>query len=68
MILLSDELIREIIEDSNHTDIDEVRAFIESGDIEIYQNEIEFIADNNKLEVTNLYTRLSNGYFAYYLG
>ena len=64
---LNNKLLQEIVDDSNHKDIESVREFIANGDIEIYENKEEYKNDGNSLEFKDYYTILSNGYIAHYV-
>jgi hypothetical protein len=64
---LTDNLIQEIIEDSNYTNYADVRMDIENGDIEIYENKAEYEEEGYSLEYKDGYTLLSNGNIAHYI-
>lgn len=63
---ISDTLLQEIINDSNHTDLETVRTFIANGYIVLYRNAADYEKNGYPLSAAESYTLLSNGAIAHY--
>lgn len=65
---LSDALLQEIVDNSNHKDIASVKELLNSGDIDIYESQDDYESDGFSLNNKYEYLILSNGYVVHFIG
>lgn len=68
MITLSETLMQEIVDNSNHLNTKSVEETVYTGDIEIYKNQEEYQKADYDLEATAYYIVLSNGHIVHFIG